>query len=109
MPLLGPYYNRVFQKLIMGQEFGISVSSNLSIDATLSPTGRDVSLNMLPLLFGEGFKFCSYGYFCIIVFSTFSSLSFFLLPLLFFFSFNKRMSKHTYVWFFCTSFFLCCF
>lgn len=49
----------------MGQEFDISVSRNLSINAILSATGGSVSLYMPPLLFAGGLKFGSYGYFCI--------------------------------------------
>lgn len=82
----------------MGQEFGISVSRNLSINPTLPPTGRSVSLYMLPFLFGGGLKFGSYGYFCIILVFPFSSLSFSFLSPLLFFSFNKN--QRTYIWVF---------
>lgn len=80
----------------MGQEFGISVSRNLSINAILSATGGSVSLYMLPLLFAGGLKFGSYGYFCI---SFSSSFHLYVWLLVFFFFPSRKESVNIHMGF----------
>lgn len=79
----------------MGQEFDISVSRNLSINAILSATGGSVSLYMPPLLFAGVLSLVPMD---ISVFpSPFHLCVCFVL--FFIFSFKRGISEHTYGFF----------
>lgn len=82
----------------MGREFDISLSRNRSINGTLSPTGRSFIEYATSFIWGQSevwFLLVSLYYSVLPFFLSFHLLSF--TSDIFFFSFDKRIGEHTYV------------